>query len=255
MRKGKKKLLRRFAAVALTVLLILAASFLPTLRLETAGMSKLEGTWVRVYYETEEAAARDVFSLAEESAQSLLERLGLETKPLITLYIYDDQLTFQTKKYGLIGRLSGLSWYIGDNRGTNVLLTSPARPGSVHGYEVVLQAALHEMVHAYNSVLNPRMPLWLDEGAASYLTNGNPPADLFRHAAVPSYRDTRTSNPVRFGSIGGYDFACAYIGYLDRTYGWDTVLSLLKTADYEKFLQKSTETVYRDWVFDSRAAK
>ena len=30
------------------------------------------------------------------------------------------------KKYGFIGPLLGLDWYIGDNRGADVILTSPA---------------------------------------------------------------------------------------------------------------------------------
>ena len=42
----------------------------------------------------------------------------------------------QTKKYGLIGPLLGLDWYIGDNRGTNVLLTSPANPGVITSYSI-----------------------------------------------------------------------------------------------------------------------
>lgn len=49
--------------------------------------------------------------------------------------IYDHQSTMQKKKYGYIGPLLGLDWYIGDNIGTDVILTSPANPGKVHDYD------------------------------------------------------------------------------------------------------------------------
>ena len=49
------------------------------------------------------------------------------------------------KKYGLVVLFLNLDWYIGDNRGTNVLLTSPANPGSAHDYdEIKREVAVHE---------------------------------------------------------------------------------------------------------------
>ena len=58
------------------------------------------------------------------------------------------------KKYGFVAPLLGLDWYIGDNIGTDVILTSPANPGDVHTYDNNKHAVLHEIVHAYISVLN-----------------------------------------------------------------------------------------------------
>ena len=67
-----------------------------------------------------------------------------------------------------------LDWYIGDNIGTDVILISPANPGEMHIYDNNKYAVLHEIVHAYVSVLNEDIDLWLTEGCALYLTNGEP---------------------------------------------------------------------------------
>jgi hypothetical protein len=216
MKRKKKRALLISAVIVLAFLFVTAASFIPTLRLKTPGMREIRGEWVRVYYERREEAALDVFSLSEQRAQQLVQKLGFKEKPDVSVYIYDSQFTFQAKKYGLLIPLVGLDWYIGDNRGTNVLLTSPANPGKVHGYEDCKMAVLHEMVHAYNYLMNRHMPLWLNEGVALYLSNGNPPDNLYKISQVPTLQDTRTKNPVKFSNMGGYDFAYTYIEYLDK---------------------------------------
>lgn len=63
-----------------------------------------------------------------------------------------------------------LNWYIGDNIGTDVILTSPANPGEVHDYDNNKYAVLHEIVHAYISVINKDIDLLLTEGVALYLS-------------------------------------------------------------------------------------
>ena len=58
-----------------------------------------------------------------------------------------------------IGPVLGLDWYIGDNIGTDVILTSSANPGKVHDYDNNKYAVLHEIVHAYINVKNPDIHL------------------------------------------------------------------------------------------------
>lgn len=128
-----------------------------------------------------------------------------------------------------------LDWYIGDNIGTNVILTSPANPGKVHNYNDNKFAVLHEMVHAYVSVLTPHIQLWLTEGLALYLSNGEHFFKSYlKSLDIPSYSDIQTKNPIKFSNIGGYSLAHTYIEYLNDTYGWDKVLELIKTEDYFK---------------------
>jgi hypothetical protein len=64
----------------------------------------------------------------------------------------------------------------------------------------------------------------------------------------PSLEETQTSNPVKFSDMGGYYYAYTYMEYLDKTYGWDKVLSLLRGVDLEKVFQKSREDLYAEWL-------
>lgn len=167
----------------------------------------------------------------------------------MSVYVYDYQSTMQTKKYGYIAPLLGLDWYIGDNIGTNVILTSPANPGEVHDYDNNKYAVLHEIVHAYISVLNKDICLWLTEGMALYLSNGEPfYKEYIENGTIPTYNDTCSNNPLTFSNCGGYTFAHTYIEYLDRTYGWDNVLALIESENYEECFGKSREEIYEEWV-------
>ena len=243
-----KKVLKAIVIVILALCVLFAASFIPTFYMHTGGMQKLDGNWITVFYEKQEEAAKDVFTLAELEAQRLTQKLGFSQKQDLEMYIYDKQSTFQTKKYGLLALLLNLNWYIGDNRGSTVLLASPAEVSNSESYERRKTAAPHEMVHALNSILNPQMSLWMNEGAALYLTNGKPPSDLFDTSTIPTPSQMDTSNPVAFSNMGGYYFAHTYVEFLDKTYGWAKVLTLLKTGDYVSSTGKTKLELYDEWL-------
>lgn len=246
---GKKIMVRAISAVSGIIAMIGIINFIPTFSLKVPDMSVMEGKWVDVYYEKEKGAAEDVFQYADFHTETVANKLGFRKKQDVKIYIYDSQSMMQTKKYGYIAPLLGLDWYIGDNIGTNVILTSPAHPGPVHSYDNNKYAVMHEIVHAYISVINPNVPLWLTEGMALYLSNG----DEFHKAylndmQIPAYKDTCTKNPIRFSNCGGYTFAHTYIEYLDCTYGWDSILKLVETEDYEGCFGKTQKEIYAEWV-------
>lgn len=143
----------------------------------------------------------------------------------------------------------GLDWYIGDNIGTDVILTSPANPGKIHTYDNNKYAVLHEIVHAYVSVLNEDIDLWLTEGCALYLTNGEPfYRDYIEQIGIPTYKEICSDNPLTFSDCGGYAYAHTYIEYMEVTYGWNAVLEIIKSEDFEEVLGKSKENIYDEWV-------
>ena len=224
-------------------------NFIPTWNLKTADMNVLSGDWINVYYETETDAAEDVFAYANTETALIAEKLGFSEKQNVNVYIYDYQNTMQTKKYGYVAPLLGLDWYIGDNIGTDVILTSPANPGKVHNYNNNKYAVLHEIVHAYVSVINKDVDLWLTEGMALYLSNGEPfYKEYLDYLTIPTYNNTTSNNPLTFSNSGGYTFAHTYIEYLDKTYGWDKVLKLIETENYEECFNKSKKELYEEWV-------
>lgn len=245
----KKKVFRILLIISAILLIVVLINFIPVFSLKIPGMKVLTGNSLSLFYQTEEAAAKDVFALADEKALELTQRLGLSPGQKINIYVYDSQKTMQTKKYGYLALILGLDWYIGDNIGTSVLLTSPANPGKVHNYEDTKQAVLHEMVHAYISLINPDIKLWLTEGMALYLANGEPfYRDYLNNMNIPSYEDHRTNNPVKFSSVGGYTFSHTYIEYLETEYGWDKVMQLIKTQDYELVFGRTDKAIYEEWV-------
>lgn len=246
--KRKNRAIKILLGIVILLIIVLIINFIPTFNLKTSDMNMLSGEWVNVYYESEEAAAKDVFQYADGATDSIAQKLGFTEKQDINVYIYDYQNTMQTKKYGLIAPLLNLDWYIGDNIGTDVILTSPANPGEVHDYDNNKYAVLHEIVHAYISVINKDIDLWLTEGVALYLSNGLPFNKEFIYNGIPTYKDTCSNNPLTFSNCGGYTFAHTYIEYLDTTYGWDSVLALIETEDYESCFGKSKKEIYNEWV-------
>lgn len=245
----KKMIFKVLSAMLGMIVLACIINFIPTISLNTADMSVMEGKWIDVYYESEKEAAEDVFQYADSHTEAVANRLGFREKQDVNIYIYDLQSTMQTKKYGYIGPLLGLDWYIGDNIGTDVILTSPANPGPAHSYEDNKYAVLHEIVHAYISVINPDIRLWLTEGMALYLSNGEEfYRDYLNYISIPTYQDLCTRNPIRFSQCGGYTFAHTYIEYLETTYGWDKVIKLIQTENYEDCFEKSEIEIYEEWV-------
>jgi hypothetical protein len=246
--KGYIKLVIKLFFVFIILGVLIFINFLPTFSLKIKGMKEIKGEYITVFFEKEENAAYDVFLLTNTESGRISSTLGFEFPQDISIYIYDNQKTFQTKKYGLITAFFGLDWYVGDNRGTNVLLTSPANPGKVHDYDDNKYASVHEIVHAHNYLINKNMPKWIDDGVCLYLTNGNPPNDLYSRQRTPTINEIRSNNPIKFEKIGGYDFAHTYIEYLDKTFGWNKVLVFLRENNYENVFGQSEKDVYNNWI-------
>jgi len=242
----------RAAAFTLAALALLAlVNFFPTFSLKTPGMQAFSGQYVTVFYETEQAAAEDVFSLAEARGGELAGLLGLQQTRPVEIFIYDQQSVMQTKKYGFVAPLLKLDWYIGDNVGVRVLLTSPANPGPAHTYEDNRTAALHELVHAYNSLLNPKMTYWVDNGLAGYLSGQKPSYPVATYSPLPTLEQTRVAGPlapVTFANFSGYEYSYTYVEYLANTYGWDAVKSFAKSGEYLTAFGAGEETIFDAWA-------
>lgn len=244
--------LTRIVLIGLSLVLLLGLmNFWPTFFWETSDMHRIEGETTTVFYQQEEAAARQVFQTAESRAPEINQLLDTDNTLPIEIYIYDRQTDMQTKKYGRIGPLLGLDWYIGDNVKDRVLLTSPADTSSAHESATIVNAVLHELVHAYNHRINPKMSYWLDNGLAGYLSDQVPGEDLLRRIPIPSLEETKVSGPLaplRFADMGGYEYSYTYIEFLDHHYDWSMVVELAKTGDFVWCFGVDEAQVYQEWV-------
>ena len=75
----KNKWIGRVFGGILIVVSLIIINFIPTWSLQTGSMQKIEGNWLNVYYEAEEAAAQDVFNLADKEAEGLASILAEQT--------------------------------------------------------------------------------------------------------------------------------------------------------------------------------
>ena len=84
---------------------------------------------------------------------------------------------------------------------------------------------------------------------ALYMSNGESfyRAYLQNHTP-PSCSDLQTRNPIQFSDMGGYQLAPTYIQFINDKYGWDKVLQLIKTEDYQKTFGNSDNKIYSEWI-------
>lgn len=104
------------------------------------------------------------------------------------------------------------------------------------------------MVHTINYQINPKLSYWIDNGVAGYLSNQVPPNNFMEWNDIPSYKDTKTENQIKFGNMGGYQYSYSYVQYIDELYGWEAVQRLIKGESYEEIFEKSEQEIYDDWV-------
>jgi len=66
---------------------------------------------------------------------------------------------------------------------------------------------------------------------------------------VPDIKDTKISNPIKFGNKGLYGFSYTYIEFLHKTYGMDKIVDLVKKPSaYKEVFGVSEEEIYNQWA-------
>lgn len=112
-----------------------------------------------IYYETQdEEAVQDIADILEKTYKKINSEMKFNRTEKTKIYVYPDQKTFQTKKYGNICRIIGPKWYIGDNVKDKVTIVSPLNPGPAHDYDSIVQAVVHEYVHTVVYHINKKTP-------------------------------------------------------------------------------------------------
>ncbi|AFQ43536.1 hypothetical protein [Desulfosporosinus meridiei] len=245
-----RKVFKCMLIVLSIILLIAIIQYIPALFLQTPDMQIKEGKYVCVYFQKgDEKGAQEVFDLLELTSKDIRQKLGFTSSAYKTkMYIYKSQSTFQMRKFGLVTLIFAPKWYIGDNKDEIALMVSPYAKVEVHDHDGILSAAPHEMIHTINYLINPRLSYWIDNGVAGYLSNQVPQSERISRKRVPAFQDIQTENEIKFGTIGGYDYSYSYIEYLDKTYGWDKVVEIVKGGSYQDAFSKSEKEIYDGWV-------
>ncbi|QOY35518.1 hypothetical protein AWH56_023010 [Anaerobacillus isosaccharinicus] len=236
--------------VILIVVLLVVIQIYPMLNVHTNEMVREEtGNFILYFEEVDRAVASEIGELLNTKRGGINHKLSFEGTEMTEVYIYPDQNTLHGKKYGMIGRLIGPKWYIGDNIGKKVLLVSPNNPGPEHSSESVVTAVVHEYVHTVVYQINRKTPKWIDEGLAVYLAGQKPMADSISKNPVPSFKKVKTNNPITFGNIGGYEYSYTYMRFIDSQFGLEAVGQFLRNElDYEAAFGYTEEELYDMWL-------
>ncbi|KAF1086201.1 hypothetical protein SPSYN_00942 [Sporotomaculum syntrophicum] len=245
----KNKMSKPILIGLVSIISVAVIQYLPALILKSPGMQEIAGQYVIVYYQKgDEKGAHEVFDLLESTAKEIRKKLNYTEAAKTKMYIYKKQSTFQMKKAGLVTLLFAPEWYVGDNKGDIALMVSPYAKVSGHNHDSILSAAPHEMTHTINYLINPELSYWIDNGVAGYLSDQKPQENFIEKNNVPSFEDICLENEIKFGKIGGYEYSYLYIEYLDKTYGWDKVASIVKGISYQEVFNKSEKEIYDEWV-------
>lgn len=242
--KRKYKILLK---ILISLIIIFLLNFIPTLSLRTKDMTSIEKPHFIVYYERkDENAAIDIISRLEKGYNLVANSISISPKYKTEVYIYSNLDKFHIKKYGLFGKIIAPEWYIGDNIKNKVIIVSPNSPGKQHNYEDTADAALHEYIHTLMWSINPRLSKFINEGMAGYISGNTKPSIKFNN--IPSYEDTKITNPITFGNHNMYPISYTYIEYLDKTYGMGKVLQLIKTDNYSQTFGKTENEIFEEWI-------
>ncbi len=240
--------LRIALIIATVVVALLIIQSLPVFILMPFGAQAYDDPDFVVYYEAGDAAgAREVFDLVKSSMAELKQRMADQPDSKLTIYVYKAQSSVWIRKYGLATMLIAPTWYIGDTVGGVVRIVSPNTAVPRQTHDTILGAVLHEIVHSINYHKNPRLTYFWDNGLATYIA-GQTPTHV-TYLGMPSLADTHTSNEIKFGNMGGYDYSYSYIEYLDAKYGWEKVIEYAAGGrTYEQVFGATEQQIYDAWA-------
>ncbi len=206
-----------------------------------------------IHYQATDASCIDaVTNVLEGNHQRVCAdlRVALDFKPAVR--IYPDLTTF----HQAIGSPNAADWVVGlTNLSGEIKIVSPLRPGPQHTYDSILQALVHEFVHAVvlRGIGATALPMWLQEGVASY------EAGQMNEAAWAGIGPYVTSNRIpsfadlgdrsRFADLGGYAWSYTILDFAVTTYGRDTLRPWIDNGGAFEATFGVTEAAFRArWI-------
>ena len=130
----------------------------------------------------------------------------------------------------------------------NKLCQSRLSTNSGHNYQSILNVIAHEFIHTVNNKINNNCNIWIDEGIALYLSNGDKSKDILKKYNIPNIEIFNVNNVSTFNEENGYIFADKIIEYVYNKYGKNKVIELIKNNNYENVLNKNIKEIYKEWV-------
>jgi len=182
-------------------------------------------------------------------------KLSTDFKEKIKVYIHPDLKSF----HRAINYPEAPDWVVGAAGKNELKMVSPLNPGSVHSYESLMQAIVHEFAHTV--VLNIRehgavgLPNWLNEGFAYYEANQLSTAQRqtvqasILQKTIPAWQEIKEANTVQFGEMGGYEISATIVEFLVQTYGYDKLKQFIVNPDSpDKIYGRRVVELEKMWI-------
>ena len=241
--------LRRILIIVGIIVALLVVQTLPVFILKPLGAKEYVNEDVIVYYQSgDEPGAREIFDLVTADIGRIKAAMKFESAEPLQIYVYKSQSSLVITEAGFAALIIAPSWFIGNSRWGVIRMVSPNTKVKGHTHDTILNGTLHEVVHSINYYKNPRLSYFWDNGLATYLAKQRPDEAFLSFDSLPSFEDLHTNSAVKFGNMGGYAYSYSYIEYLDKTYGWDSVIAFASgEKNYQQAFGKSELEIYADW--------
>lgn len=197
----------------------------------------------------------DLAKTLTENYLQLTEIMKTNFSEKIDVIIYPDIKTF----HKAINLESAPDWVVGAAGKNELKMVSPLNPGSVHNYESLTKAIVHELCHTV--IINMReqgkvgLPKWLDEGFAFYyakqLTDEVKKKSFsgLSKSKIPTWDELNKAGTVEFGNINGYVFSASIIEFLVNKYGYESIRKLiLNPYDFENIFGIPQSKLENEWI-------
>lgn len=206
--------------------------------------------------ESDSKVLDNVAKTLDKNFDRITEHLQTQFTKKIRVLVYPDIESFHVGIY-----LPGApDWVVGAAAVNELKMVSPLNPGKVHTYESLMQAIVHELVHA--AVLNVReqkgllgLPKWLNEGYAFY--EADQINEEMRKAvkltsqknASPSWVQLDRASTAEFGEMNGYAYSATIIEFLVGKYGFEKLVKFIKQPeDIESIYGTTKEDLEGLWL-------
>jgi hypothetical protein len=231
------------------IVAILVIQTLPVFIVKPLGAKEYINQDVVVYYEPgDESGAREIFDLVTSNIGQIKATMRFESNKPLQIYVYKTQSALAIREAGFVTLLIAPSWFIGDSEQGVIRMVSPNTKVKGHTHDTILNGTLHEVVHSINYYKNPQLSYFWDNGLATYIAKQKPEEGSVTFASLPSFEDLHTDNGLKFGNMGGYAYSYSYVEYLEKMYGWDSVIAFASgEKGYEQAFGKSEREIYTDW--------
>lgn len=170
--------------------------------------------------------------------------LDVEPAGAVKVRVFPDLKAF----HKAIGRADTPDWLAGAMYMGELYIVSPENPGPMHTRESAMSGAVHEFIHLLTHSINPFLPLYLAEGVSEYESGstGNVGAiveKMLDEDSLPSMDKLETLT----GEEGLYELSCVFVEYVVSEYGYESLRTLLKTANRQEALGKDDAEIYEEW--------